>query len=151
MIYFPWLIGWRMLQTQKGSLGAMSGFSRETESIRDVYDIINLPLCMCVYNTHGIPQWLRSEESTCNAGVAGDTGLIPGSGRSPGGRHGNPLQFSCLENPMNRGVWQVTGHEISKSWTQLKQLSVMHAYACTQIHIYKRRLIIEVGSRDYES
>ena len=49
MIYFPELIGWRMLQTQKGSLGAVSGFPRETEPIRDIYDIINLPLFMCVY------------------------------------------------------------------------------------------------------
>ena len=40
-----------------------------------------------------------------NAGDAGDPGLIPGSGRSPGGGHGNPLQYSCLENPMDRGAW----------------------------------------------
>ena len=41
---------------------------------------------------------------------AGDPGLIPGSGRSPGGGHGNSLQYSCLENPMDRGVWQATVH-----------------------------------------
>ena len=51
---------------------------------------------------------------------AGDTGLIPGLGRSPGGGHGNPLQYSCLENPMNRGVWQATVHRVTKSWTRLK-------------------------------
>ena len=44
-----------------------------------------------------------------NAGDVGDTGSIPGSGRSPGDGHGNPLQYSCLENPMDRGVWQVMG------------------------------------------
>ena len=49
---------------------------------------------------YGLPRWFSSKESACNAGFnAGDTGLIPGSGRSPGGGHGNPLQYSCLENP----------------------------------------------------
>ena len=43
--------------------------------------------------------------------------LIPGSGKSPGGGNGNPLQYSCLENPMDRGAWQVTVHRITKSWT----------------------------------
>ena len=50
----------------------------------------------------GLPQWLSSKESAYNAG---DTGLVPGSGGSPGGGDGNPLQCSCLENPMNRGAW----------------------------------------------
>ena len=44
-----------------------------------------------------------------------DTGLIPGSIRSPGGGHGNRLQFSCPENPMDRGVWQATVHRVAKS------------------------------------
>ena len=47
-------------------------------------------------------------------------GLIPGSERSPGGRHSNPLQYSCLENPMDRGVWWATAHGVTKSWTRLK-------------------------------
>ena len=45
-----------------------------------------------------------------NAGDVKDAGLIPGSGRSPGGGHGNPLQYSCLENPMDSGAWQATVH-----------------------------------------
>ena len=49
-----------------------------------------------------------------------DTGSIPGLGRSPGGGHGNPLQYSYLENPMDRGAWQATVHRIAKSQTQLK-------------------------------
>ena len=53
-------------------------------------------------------------------------GSIPGSGRSPGGGHGNPLQYSCLDNPMDRGAWWATVHRIAKSQTQLKGLS-MHA------------------------
>ena len=54
---------------------------------------------------------------------AGDLGSIPGLGRSPGGGHGNPLQYSCLENPMGRGAWSTTVHRVTKSGTQLKQLS----------------------------
>ena len=45
---------------------------------------------------------------------AGDSGSIPGSGRSPGGGHGSPLQYSCLENPMDRGAWQATVHGVTK-------------------------------------
>ena len=48
---------------------------------------------------------------------AGDTGLIPGSGRFPGGGHGNPLQYSCLENPKDRGAWKTTVHGVAKSQT----------------------------------
>ena len=62
-----------------------------------------------------------------NAGDIGEAGWISGLGRSPGGGHGNPLQFSCLENPMNRGGWQDTVHRIPKSRTQLKQLNT-HAF-----------------------
>ena len=57
-----------------------------------------------------------------SAGDIRDTGSIPGSGRSPGGGHGNPLQYSCLEDPMDRGAWQATVHRGAKSQTQLKQL-----------------------------
>ena len=60
----------------------------------------------------------------CNAGAKGDTGLIPGLGRSPGGRHGNPLQCSYLDNPMDRGAWWATVHRVTKSQTRLKRLSM---------------------------
>ena len=52
------------------------------------------------------------KESACNAG---DVGLIPGSGRSPGGGHGNPFRYSCLENPLDRGAWWATVHRVAKS------------------------------------
>ena len=55
-----------------------------------------------------------------NAGDPKDAGSIPGLGRSPGGGHGNPLQYSCLENPMDGGAWWATVHRVTKSWTQLK-------------------------------
>jgi len=62
-----------------------------------------------------------------NAGDIRDLGSIPGLGRSPGGGHGNPLQYACLENPMDRGAWESTVHSVTKSPTQLEQLS---RYAC---------------------
>ena len=60
--------------------------------------------------------WLSDKEPTCQAG---DTGSIPGSGRSPGEGNGNPLQYSCLGNPMDRGAWQATVYRVTKSQTQL--------------------------------
>ena len=68
------------------------------------------------------------KEPACNSGDTGDIGLIPGLGRSPGGGHSNPLQCSCLENPMDREAWWATVHRVAKSWTQLKQLST---HSCT--------------------
>ena len=62
-----------------------------------------------------LPWWLRHEESACNAGGTGDVGSIPGWGRSPEGGHGNPLQHSCLENPMDRGAWWATVHGVAES------------------------------------
>ena len=64
----------------------------------------------------GFPGGSYGKESTCNVGGPGS---IPGSGRSPGGGHGNLLQYSCLENPMDRGAWPTTVHEVTKSWTLL--------------------------------
>ena len=58
-----------------------------------------------------------------NAGDLRDAGSIPGSGRSPGGGNGHPLQYSCLENPMDRGACWATVHRVAKSQTQLKRLS----------------------------
>ena len=60
-----------------------------------------------------------------SAGDIRDAGLITGSGRSPGGGHGNPLQYSCLKNSMSRGVWQSTVHRVTKSQTRLKLLSTL--------------------------
>ena len=62
------------------------------------------------------------ENLPANAGDVRGTGLIPGSGRSPGGGHGNPLQSSCLENPTDRGAWRATVHGVVKSQTRLSNL-----------------------------
>ena len=61
---------------------------------------------------------------SANAGESRDVGSIPGLGRSPGGGHGNPLQYSCLENPFGRGTWQATVHRVTQSWTRKKWLSM---------------------------
>ena len=61
------------------------------------------------------------KESTCSAR---DLGLIPALGESPREGNGNPLQYSCLENPMDRGAWQATVHGVTKSWTRLKLLGM---------------------------
>jgi len=55
------------------------------------------------------------KESACSAGDSGDVGSIPGSGRSPGGGHGNPLQSSCWENPIDRGAWWAAVHRVTES------------------------------------
>ena len=67
-----------------------------------------------------------------NAGDLRDVGSIPGLGRSPGGGNGNPLQYSCLENLIDRGNWWAIVHRVTKSWTWLK-LPSMHACTHTPI------------------
>ena len=70
-----------------------------------------------------LPCWLSSKEFHSIAGNTGDSGAILESGRSPGGGHGNLLQYSYLENPMDRGAWRVTVHGVSKTQARLKRLS----------------------------
>ena len=65
-----------------------------------------------------------------NAGDARDTGSIPGSGRSPGGGHGNPVEYSCLENPIDKGVWWATVHGTTESWARLS----VHTHTHTHTH-----------------
>ena len=73
----------------------------------------------------GSPGGSDGKESACNAG---DPGLIPGSGRSLGGGNGNPLQYSCLGNTMNRGAWKATVLGVAKSQTQLKNLAQLSLF-----------------------
>ena len=72
------------------------------------------------------------KNSTASAGAIRDTCLIPEWGRSPGKRNGNPVQYSCLENPMDREAWQATLHGVTKSRTQLKCLST-YVHFMTQL------------------
>ena len=75
----------------------------------------------------GFPGSASGKEPTSSAGDVRDSDLILWLGRSPGGGHGNPLQYSCLENHMERGAWWATVHRVARSWTWLKRLS-MHAH-----------------------
>ena len=70
------------------------------------------------YTVYRPPQVKKNPSA--NEGDIRDVGSIPGSGRSPGGGHGNLLQYSCLENSMDRGAWQATVHSVAQSWTGLK-------------------------------
>ena len=79
-----------------------------------------------MYN-YQLPRWPSGKKSSCQAG---DAGLTPGWEKSPGGGQGNPLQYSCLENRMDRGAWWVTVHRVAKSQTGLKGLST-HAQLVT--------------------
>ena len=104
-------------------------------------------------------EFLNVHESTCNARDPGDmhliprSGISPGSGRSPRGGHGNPLQYFCLENPMDIGAWQATVHGVAMSQTRLKQLSM--SLSCkTQVwqtrlepHVFKQLAMIGKSAR----
>ena len=81
---------------------------------------------------HGVAKsWTQLRDTTevkVSAWNAGDQGTIPGSGRSPGEGNGNPLQCSCLENPMEGGAWQATVHGVAKSRTTDKTLIIFSLY-----------------------
>ena len=79
-----------------------------------------------------------AKNPTADAGVMRDVGLIPGSGRVPGEGNGNSLQYSCLENPMDRGAWQATLHGVAKEFDTTEQLSACartHTHTHTHTHI----------------
>ena len=94
--------------------------------IQSVITTINNNYCSCSSN---------SKESACNAG---DPHSIPGPGRSSEEGNGNPRQYSCLENPMDRRAWWDTVYGVTKSWTHLKRLSI---HACKEDDSARRRLL----------
>ena len=87
----------------------------------------NVELKAYVKLKNSIPGGSEDKESACNAGDTGAAGLIPESGRSPGGGNGNSLQYFCLENSMNRGAWQASVHGVTKSQTRLRD---SHTFKC---------------------
>ena len=98
--------------------------------------ICSIHICTHMYthkDTHmGFPAALAVGNPLANAGNSRDAALFPGfPGRSPGGRRGSPLQYSGLENPMDRGAWRATVHGVAESRTRLKQLGTAHAHAHT--------------------
>ena len=74
----------------------------------------------------GLPQGLSGKESTCNAGATGDVCSISGSRRSPGGGHGSPFHYSCLENSIDRGAWWATVHRVPESQRSICQHPLDH-------------------------
>ena len=87
------------------------GFLWQTTHIKLITKNLKLPL-----SSLGVPTWLSGKESACQAGYVGS---IPGLGISHEEGNGNPLSYSCLENPMGRGAWQATVHGVTKGQTQL--------------------------------
>ena len=80
-----------------------------------------------IYQGLGFPGGTNGKEPACQCGDIKDTGLIPGLGRSPGGGHGNQLQYSCLENPIDRGAWRATDHGVAKSQADRSNMACMQA------------------------
>ena len=80
----------------------------------------------------GLPRWHSGKESD-NAGDAKDTLLVPGSVRSPGVGNGNPFQYSCLENPMDKGAWWAIVHGVEKSGTQLSTHIHMYPFSLSEV------------------
>ena len=81
---------------------------------------MHIYLCILLYIKWGSPGGAVVKNPPARAGNARDAGSIPGSGRAPGVGNGNPLQYSCLGNPMDRGTWQATVHEVAKSQVLLR-------------------------------
>ena len=79
--------------------------------------------------SEGFPGDSVGKESACNARDTGDLGVIPGLGRSTGEEHGNPLQYSCLENPTDRGTWRAIVRGVAKSQTRMSNEHVHFSYA----------------------
>ena len=92
----------------------------------------------------GFPSGSVGKESVCNAEDTGAVCLIPGSGRSPGGGHGNPLQYSCLENPMDRGTWGVQSIGLQRVGHNWSDWACMHMHAYVHDILYNTRNIANI-------
>ena len=101
------LVSTSYLEPFQGALAGIAEWSSSRTSATDFIHLFGCPL--------GFFSVSEGKESACNAG---DLGLIPGSGRSPGEGNGNPLQYSSLENPMDRGAWRATVYGVAKSQMQ---------------------------------
>ena len=91
--------------------------------IRDIGHLVMCLLAICM-SSLSFPGGSVGKETACSAR---DPGLIPGTGRSPGGEHGNLLQYSCLENPVDRGAWRATiqrSHRVRHDWSNLAHMHV---------------------------
>ena len=89
-------------------------------TIVPMFNTTNVFVSFLLTKLTGLPRWLSGKESSANAG---DVGLSPGSGRPPGGGNGNPLQYSCLEKPTDRGAWWATVCGVTKELDTTEQLN----------------------------
>ena len=114
----------------------------------------SLILCLQLSNEHNTASPLHTKGFPSGSVVKtpsadpGDTGSIPGSGRSPGGEHGFPLQYACLKNPMDRGTWWATFQRVAKSQTQLSEYKT-HArlqYEPSSWELSKRRTCVQISN-----
>ena len=99
------------------------------------HTVVNPFISVLLINSIYCDEWasqvaLVVKSSPVNAGDIRNAGSIPGSGGSCGGGHSNPLEYSCLEYPMDRGAWWATVHRVTKSWTRLRQLTM---YVCIML------------------
>ena len=114
--------------------------------------VIFFYVCMCGGGRVGLPMWhswwrTHQCEWLANAGDVRDMNMIPGSGRSPGGDHGNSLQYFCLENSVNWGAWWASVHGVAESQIQPKQLG-MHAPTCICVYIYLAARVLSCNMWD---
>ena len=100
-----------------------------SESVSVTYIYIYVYMYVYTHTHMRSPGGSGSKESACNVG---DLSSIPGSGRSPGKENGNPVQYSCMENTMDRRAWQATVHRVTKSQTQLSDFTFI--YICVYPH-----------------
>ena len=148
----PWC--WERLRTEgeggdrgrDGWMGIISSMDMSLSKLQEIvkemedwYAAVHGVTKICIW----LNNWatMASGKEPANAGVIRFSSLIPGSKRSPGGRHGYPLHHSCLENPKDRGAWQATVHRVTKSGTRLKQLGT---HVCT--HRFMHKLLFWIDS-----
>ena len=113
-----------------------SPFSTALVIIQPYVIMITYLIMVLICISQGFPGGSVGKETACNAGDARVVCSLPGSGRVSGEGHGNPLQYSCLENPMDRGLWWAIVHGVKKSRTQLKRLSTQHAVTNTFEYLF---------------
>ena len=107
--------------------------------------LVRSGLIWVLYGWHPHVGSTHGKELACQFRRLRDVGSIPGSERSPGGGHGSPLQYSCLESSMDRGAWRATVHSVAVSQTRLKRLSTQYIVgdmdrACDQFNLRKREV-----------
>ena len=127
----------RILQVISGSFKVRQPPLRRGGGTNTASALRNVPeklIKRCLLNQGtGFPRGSVVKNPPANTG---DKGSIPGSGRSPGEGNGVPLQYSCLENPMDRGAWRATVHGVTKSWTRLSD---------THTHTHTSRYLCDLG------